>query len=463
VNRFAYILCWVILITPSIPILAQELSLEEFVSMVMTNHPIAQQSSLLDQQAQRVLQKAKGSFDPNLYSSYDQKQYNDVNYYQRFDGGIMIPTWYGITVKSGYERALGVYLNPEEILPEAGLWFAGISVPLARGLVMDQRRTALKQAKIYAESTEQERRVLLNNLLYDAKLTYLNWVQTAALKNIADAVTIVAERRLEGVKQRIEQGDAPAIDSIDARAQIINFKLQQTQARLSYKKQLLELSNFLWTKELIPLEASDLMQPATVSGFIINDPYNADSIVNLVEGLATAHPDIILYQYRLAHLEVERKNKMEQLKPRLDINYNFLNESFGELGAYSFNDFKIGIQFEMPIFARRERAEVKLNVIRQLDTEYAAQQKLLELQNKLRQHAIAKEYLSTQREQMAKMVMAYTTLLNGEQARFDVGESSVFTVNLRESKLLNAQVKQVDIAMEYYRELIHLEWVAAML
>ena len=273
----------------------------------------------------------------------------------------------------------------------------------------------------------------------------------------------MAERRLEGVKQRIEQGDAPAIDSIDARAQIINFKLQQTQARLSYKKQLLELSNFLWTKELIPLEASDLMQPATVSGFIINDPYNADSIVNLVEGLATAHPDIILYQYRLAHLEVERKNKMEQLKPRLDINYNFLNESFGELGAYSFNDFKIGIQFEMPIFARRERAEVKLNVIRQLDTEYAAQQKLLELQNKLRQHAIAKEYLSTQREQMAKMVMAYTTLLNGEQARFDVGESSVFTVNLRESKLLNAQVKQVDIAMEYYRELIHLEWVAAML
>ena len=147
-NRFAYILCWVILITPSIPILAQELSLEEFVSMVMTNHPIAQQSSLLDQQAQRVLQKAKGSFDPNLYSSYDQKQYNDVNYYQRFDGGIMIPTWYGITVKSGYERALGVYLNPEEILPEAGLWFAGISVPLARGLVIDQRRTALKQAKI---------------------------------------------------------------------------------------------------------------------------------------------------------------------------------------------------------------------------------------------------------------------------------------------------------------------------
>ncbi|MBQ0740444.1 TolC family protein, partial [Aquimarina celericrescens] len=86
-----------------------------------------------------------------------------------------IPTWYGIEVKAGFEQNQGEFLNPQNSVPDDGLYSAGVSVPIGQGLFINQRMADLKQAKIMQDLSQAQRDIRLNQLLSDAVLAYLDW------------------------------------------------------------------------------------------------------------------------------------------------------------------------------------------------------------------------------------------------------------------------------------------------
>ena len=166
--RIAFILCFL-----SFKLIAQDsvittLTFESFMNRVKTHHPIAMQADLKLNQGDAYLRKARGNFDPKAYSDVSQKYFTDKQYYSIINSGLKVPTWYGIEVSGGYSQNEGVFLNPENNNPAAGLWHAGVSVSVGKGLFIDERRAELKKAKIYIESTIAERTLLYNELLYDA-------------------------------------------------------------------------------------------------------------------------------------------------------------------------------------------------------------------------------------------------------------------------------------------------------
>ena len=59
----------------------------------------------------------------------------------------------------------------------------------------------------------------------------------------------------------IEQGDKPAIDSIEAGITLKNRQLSLEESRFKLLKAKLELSNFLWTNNNLPLELEDHLIP----------------------------------------------------------------------------------------------------------------------------------------------------------------------------------------------------------
>ena len=76
---------------------------------------------------------ARGSFDPKISSTLDEKYYGQKEYFQYFNAGISIPTWAGVDIKSGYNSTYGDFFNPESITPDAGLYQVGVSVPVQIG------------------------------------------------------------------------------------------------------------------------------------------------------------------------------------------------------------------------------------------------------------------------------------------------------------------------------------------
>lgn len=161
---------------------------------------------------------------------------------------------------------------------------------------------------------------------------------------------------------------------------------------------------------------------------------------------------------------MDRKLSAEMIKPVLNVNYNFLTARNGSDDDYNYtlaNDYKGGFEFAFPLFIRKERAKLKQVKIKLQENNFKLDQQSRTVLNKVIQ---AYNKVLTLQElilQQQAMVINYETLLNGERIRFDNGESSVFLVNSRENKKIDAQMKLIDLQADYGRAIGLLEWASA--
>lgn len=132
------------------PATSQEkfITLEEFLAMIKKHHPVVAQADIKLSEAEAKLLKARGAFDPKLEGNVKEKNFKEVEYYSLWKGSFTIPTWYGIDVKANYEQNEGYYLNPENTTPRDGLWSAGVSIDVLKGMLFNNRMNMVKQAKI---------------------------------------------------------------------------------------------------------------------------------------------------------------------------------------------------------------------------------------------------------------------------------------------------------------------------
>ena len=140
------------------------LSFEEYMEWVQLYHPVSAQAELNLRLGQMEVRQARGGFDPMIYGNLDKKEYKESTYYDKREAGVSIPTWMGVELNGSFEQNTGVYLNPEATVPSGGLLSAGASLNLGQGLIIDERRAALRQAQIFQQSSEVERTRLLNEL-----------------------------------------------------------------------------------------------------------------------------------------------------------------------------------------------------------------------------------------------------------------------------------------------------------
>ena len=222
------------------------LTFDEFMARVTKHHPLAMQADLKLEQGGATVRKARGGFDPKAFSDVSQKYFSDKQYYSVINSGLKIPTWYGVELKSGYSQNDGVFLNPQNNTPSAGLWYAGISVPIGQGLFIDKRRAELRKAKIYQESTKAERDLLYNELLYNAGKAYWDWFENYNTIKVYQNALDVSKQRFDAVKQGALFGDKPFIDTVEAAIQVQNRMLNLQEAELDYKNNSALLSVYLW-------------------------------------------------------------------------------------------------------------------------------------------------------------------------------------------------------------------------
>ena len=220
------------------------LSPEDFIAIVKTFHPVIKQADINIEKAQADITIARGGFDPSLYYSNDQKTFGGENYYNYNNTELKIPTWYGIEIKAGLDNNSGVDLNSESTFGKSS--YVGISVPLAKNLLMDRRRAVLKQAKIFRDQSGVERLNTINDLLYAGYSAYWNWVKEYQVFEVITSTVKINEARFDLIKIAYRQGDRPGIDTVEALAQLQNFQFLQSESLVKLQNAAVELSNFLW-------------------------------------------------------------------------------------------------------------------------------------------------------------------------------------------------------------------------
>ncbi|NNC62573.1 MAG: transporter, partial [Eudoraea sp.] len=61
------------------------------------------------------------------------------------------------------------------------------------------------------------------------------------------------------------------------------------------------------------------------------------------------------------------------------------------------------------------------------------------------------ESFEEQNQLVYDIVTNYRTLLQGEERKFNFGESSLFLINSRESKLIDARLKQNELQNKFFK------------
>lgn len=472
-ERIKYLLAPVIWLAVILPAASQSMqdtqvvfSLDNYLQWVVDYHPMARQANLLRDQAEAGLRIARGAFDPKWYADWQQKSFDGKNYYNLGESGIKLPTRIGWEIKGAYQIASGDYINPENNLPANGQAILGLRIPLLQGMFTDQRRTALAQAKLMTGANEAARLNAINDLLQDAIKAYWDWALSSGQQEIARQAREVANIRLLGLRESFLAGDQPAIDTLETYIQLQTRMLELQQADLAMQNARLYLSNFLWGENETPLQLQENVIPQDLQS-LATEVLPIPSQDSLFQLLRQDHPILRQYQIKQEQLELERRLQVEMLKPRLDVEYNLLGNGLDFDGAPDenllFQNYKIGLSAEFPLFLRKERGKLEMTDIKLLDNQYSIQQKTLELGTKFNSYFNELNNLLEQIALYESISGNYLALLNAETVKFQLGESSIFLVNSRENKLIEAQLKLVELKAKYMKSRYQVLWAAGLL
>lgn len=439
------------------------LSYEDFNAIVRQHHPMAVQADLIRRKGDATVQMARGGFDPKVGTDISQKYFKGDQYYSLIDAGLKVPTWFGIEAYAGYEQNGGVYLNPENSTSGGGLVYAGVSLPVGRGLFIDERRAELRRAQIYQKSTTVEQRLMMNELLYKAGDAYWNWFEKYQVLKVYEEAIELAKFRLNAVKQQAALGDKPAIDTLEAGIQLQNRQLALQQAQLEFKNATAMLGIFLWQNGQIPLELEETTIPVDKSTVQLRTTEGL--LLDRMDSLVAYHPYLQQYRFKIDQLKIDKRLKVENLKPQLDLKYNALSQVVGAspFADLSINNYQWGLQFSMPIPLRKERGALKLTKLKIQNAELDVVDTQAQIGYRI---ASAVNEWNTTREQTAlyqRTVRDYLGLLEGEREKFTAGESSLFMVNSRELGYINAQIKYLELLAKNRKAVLATEYALGIL
>ncbi len=425
------------------------LDFKEYMGYVKKFHPVAKQAALAIDIGQATLMKARGGFDPKLEADYDRKLFKNTEYYDRLNAAFKIPTWFGVELKGSFEQNDGDFLNPAETVPADGLYSAGVSVPIGQGLWINDRMATLKQAKYFREQTKADRDLLVNQILYEASITYFEWLQAYKDTQVFQAFLENAQTRFEGVRKSASAGAVAAIDTVEAKIAVQSRALGLEQAKVALVNKSLALSNFLWLGNNIPIE----VQPNVVPDVNLDGAVDATLEIagkRLDSFAMNEHPKLRSMGYKIDGLKVSKRLKANKLLPKIDLEYNFLTETPGLINSFQTEQYKGGINFQFPLFLRKERGDLKLEKLKLRDAQFDLDYTEVQIRNKITAIYNELDSFQSQNKLIFDIVANYGALLAAEERKFGFGESSLFLINSRENKLIEAKLKQNLVQNKYF-------------
>ncbi len=427
------------------------LSYRTCMESVLRHHPVAKQADLLLEKADAQQRWARGGLDPEIKSEYQQKQYADKEYYTKYATLLSIPTSTGLSVVAGIQNSSGNYLNPENYIAYEPLWFLGAELDVLQGLLMNERKLALRQAEVFSEMATNDKELLLNQILYNASQAYLSWQQFCAIDSVLQENIEIAAQYFDNTKKAYLGGEKTAMDTLEAYIGKQDAITSRQKNKLSLIKSKKFLESFLWYED----QAMELYENVSPQWEPPLEIPQTRLLLNSEELLEI--PSIRSYALKKKSLGYELRWKKEKLKPKLKLKYNALlsDPNAGNILDYNTDNYNWGLGFQMPLFLRSERGDLKLSQLKIKQTELEMATKRFQLQTKIEASLEQQNVLTDQISLLRKNVLGYKQLLDGENIKFLHGESSVFLLNKRQEKYTLSQIKLIEAQIKNQNEVLN--------
>lgn len=432
--------------------------------IVLRFHPVARLADINIEKSKAEVTSSRAGFDPVFQTTAARKTFDGTNYYNQVQPELKIPTWYGIEISGGTELLTGSRIDPQETAGRTS--FVGISVPLAKNLLMDKRRAALQTAKIFRQLSEVEKRSTVNDLLLDAMQAYWSWVKSYEILQVISQNVELNRNRVALVRSAFFNGDRPAIDTVEAYTQLQSFEFLRNEASLDFANAGLELSAYLWKQNDQPFTFTEgivppagLLQKAGLEPLPVLD--------QLLDDVVKRHPDLLQYDFKLGALQVEKLLKFQSLLPSVNLKYNQLGKGYDFFKTATQplleNNFKFGVSVGIPLRFSEGRGEYRKAKLKITETRISRTYKQQLMLNKAKM--IFNDLANVQQQILLqqRMYENFRALQRAEETRFLGGESSLFLVNSRENKALESLQKLISLRADYLKTSLKLQWAAGRL
>lgn len=431
-----------------------KLSYADFVANVLQNNPLAKRAENEKKYGELQYKAAKGNYDPFVSGNYDQKQFNGTNYFTTLNSEIKQPIFTSQYLKFGYEYGIGTYINPELSTSQQGLPYVGLEVGVLQGLVIDKRRAEVLKSKEYLNYYDAEKQIQLNALLFESSQRYFDWLYSARQIALNNYFMEAARQRLKGIEALAAIGEKAAVDTIEAAILFQTRLLDLQSAFVDYQKGVNDLSSLNWQNGN-NINVSSKYEPTD----------SLDTYFNKAKALLTEtlnqnevnNPVISKYNSFQKVLQIENRLKKEMIKPNLNVKYNFLSNNPTSFNpAFSNNNYKWGLNLSFPLLLRNSVNEYKMAKVISQNNSLELANKTNELNFKITTLKQTINILSEQLVNAERNANYSKQLVDAEKLKFSNGESSLFMVNTRENKWLEAELKLAEYKLKFIKTFLNI-------
>lgn len=433
------------------------LPFEAYLFQVATRHPQVRSLELVPAMARKQEQVAKGGFDPVLSGSVAQKVTAGTPSYTLIEPSLKVPTPIGVDVKAGLDQSSGIAVNPEHAKVDPltrqtkdvqyQLWYAGVSVPLLRGLMTDERRNQLRLAKVGLSLSEAEKIAGVNKVMLSAAKAYWDWQMQTVRADLLKENLRLATLRLDFTKKRIAAGEEKPIDSVEASLEVLRRQTMLTEAELELANSRVEVSAFLWDDQqqpaLLPentLPSKPNQQPSSVNDLQLGE---------MIHEALKQHPEIVKQEMKVQQSALDRKLAAEYVKPVLSLDYfpfqTYTAGTRDEVSGLFMRNYKFGATFYSSLYLRKERGKLSMADFKIRQNELQLKSVSREVTNQITTAWNEVNAIVQLIQQQQQLVTNASLLRDAEETRFQAGESSLFLVNQRERALIEARVKLAEL------------------
>jgi outer membrane protein TolC len=426
------------------------LLIDDFIGMVTEHHPVAFQIKNNNKIGDLQLKKAKGGFEPVVNSAFSNKAHEEKDYYTKFEASLTVPIWYGLSAETGFELNKGTYVNPENRTNANGLWYSGINLSLISNLVYNDRLANLDKAKIVKDLTVEEQRIIRNELLRDAALQYWDWYAEYEKLILYENIFKLTKKRLELTQALFGIGELSKMDTIEAQSQFLTRKISFENQKALFEQAQNKLDLYLWKDGVTPIESKNIIPFYKAIEFSIDN--------NEIDSLVQNHALLKISMFEFKMKEIELRMKKEKVKPKLDLNLYYLdNPGASQKGAWYENSY-VGAKFSYPIFSIQARSDVKIKKLELDNKKLDITMKEQSIYVKLRNAFLNNTVLQMNLKDLDQAAQNTQDLLNYENDKFSIGESTLLKVNLRENYLLTTNLKPIEIISKLEKNRHYLAW-----
>lgn len=428
------------------------LMLDDVIGSVIASYPLLRSAMFGRNIAQGELLQANGEFDLKLKADTLNMPLGFYENYRHAIGAEQ-PLFGGGSVFGGYRIGRGNFPEwyGERETKQGGEFKAGATIPLAQGRDIDDRRAGLYRSSWEVQSVEPEIQAQLIGFIQAAAISYWNWVAAGQNVRVNEDLLKIATDRTDGLRKRVDQGDAPAIELTDNERLIVSRRTKLIDAQRKFQQAAYKLSLFLRDETGNPRVIDAARLPPRFPDE--DDPSLRNLDVDIQAAVAN-RPELRALAILREQLHIDLANAQNQILPQVDA-VLVGSQDVGAPAKKKLDDkgpFELEGGFVASVPLQRRKAQGKSQAIEgklaqlQAKSQFTQEKIIAEVQSASVALAAAYQQLTQARQalDLARQMEA------AERRKFDLGDSNLLLVNLREQATADAALTEVEAQFNYF-------------